>query len=97
MTPGEMAVAIERHEQHIKSLQHQVDEIKAEQSELRAMNQSLITMTNEIKHINANVTDLKCKVDGIESQPRARLNQIVAALLAAAAGGLVTMLINGWM
>ena len=91
MTDSEIGVMLERHDQHIKSLQHQIDEIKAVQSELRTMNETLAAQTNEIKHINANVTDLKQKVDGIEEQPKARLNQIVTAIIAALAGGIISM------
>ena len=54
------------------------------------MSETLVTLTTEIKHTNANVTELKQKVETIEDQPKARLNQIITAIIAALAGGMIS-------
>ena len=90
-------VILERHDQHIKSLQHQVDELKGVQSEIKVMNETLITLTNEIKHTNAHLASQEQKIEEIERQPKARLNQIITAIIAALAGGVITAAISAIM
>lgn len=90
MTESSIDIRLERHDQHIKSLQHQVDALRAVQSEIKTMSETLVALTTEIKHTNQCVNDLKQKVDSMESQPRARLNQIVTAIIAALAGGIIS-------
>ena len=90
MTDTDIPIQLERHDQHIKSLQHQVDALRAVQNEIKAMSLFKVAGTTEIKHTNSNVTELKQKVDTIENQPRARLNQIVTAIIAALSGGIIS-------
>lgn len=90
----EVCIVLERHDQHIKSLQHQVDDLKGVQSEIKVMNETLITLTNEIKHTNESLMRQEQKIEEIEKQPRARLNQIVTAIIAALAGGIITAVIS---
>ena len=49
MMEPDIDIMLERHDQHIKSLQHQVDELKEVQHEIRTMNETLVTLTAEIK------------------------------------------------
>ncbi len=42
MVTDEFPVVLERHEQMIRSVQKQIDELKAVQREIKAMNESLI-------------------------------------------------------
>lgn len=90
MSETEIDVLLERHDQYLKSLQHQVNDLREVQGEIRTMSETLVTLTTEIKHTNANVTELKQKVEVMESQPRTRLNQIVTAIIAAISGGLIS-------
>ena len=90
MTETEIDVLLERHDQYLKSLQHQVNDLREVQGEIRTMSETLVTLTTEIKHTNANVTELKQKVEIIEDQPKARLNQIITAIIAALAGGMIS-------
>ena len=53
MTNEDICSALGRHEQMLLSVQKQIDELKTVQSEIKVMNESLIEMTNEIKHTNA--------------------------------------------
>ena len=90
----ETSIILERHDQHIKSLQHQVDDLKGVQSEIKVMNETLITLTNEIKHTNAHLERQEQKIEEIERQPKARLNQIITAIIAALAGGVITAAVS---
>lgn len=90
----EVCVVLERHDQHIKSLQHQVDDLKGVQSEIKVMSETLITLTNEIKHTNEHMARQEQRIEEIEKQPRARLNQITTAIIAALAGGIITAIIS---
>lgn len=90
MMEPDIDIMLERHDQHIKSLQHQVDELKEVQHEIRTMNETLVTLTAEIKHTNEHLARHERQLEEIEQQPKARLNQIVTAIIAALAGGLVS-------
>lgn len=90
MSETEIDVLLERHDQYLKSLQHQVNDLREMQGEIRTMSETLVTLTTEIKHTNTNVTELKQKVETIEDQPKARLNQIITAIIAALAGGMIS-------
>ena len=90
MNEPDIVVALERHDQHIKSLQHQVDELKEVQHEIRTMNETLVTLTAEIKHTNEHLARHERQLEEIEQQPKARLNQIVTAIIAALTGGLIS-------
>ena len=90
----EVCIVLERHDQHIKSLQHQVDDLKGVQSEIKIMSETLITLTNEVKHTNAHLERQEQKIEEIERQPKARLNQIVTAIIAALSGGIISAVIS---
>ena len=89
----EIPVTLARHDQHIKSLQHQVDDLKDVTGEIRAMNETLVVLASELKHTNAHLERHERKLGEIDGQPKARLNQIVTAIIAALAGGLVSAII----
>lgn len=91
----ETRVMLERHEQHIKSLQHQVDDLREVQAEIKTMNESLINLTAELKNTNEHLERHEQKIDAIEAAPRARLNQIVTAIIAALAGVVITAIVSG--
>ena len=94
MVDEDIRVTLERHDQHIKSLQHQVDDLKAVQTEIRQMNETLVTLTAEIKHTNEHLARHERQLDEIEHQPKVRLGQIFGAVLAAIAGGIVTLIVS---
>ncbi len=86
----EIIVKLERHEQQIKGLQRQLDTLNGVTNEIRAMNEQLISLTSELKHINEHLTKNEHKIEEIEAQPKARLAQIVTAIISALAGGLIS-------
>lgn len=94
-------IMLERHEQKIKMLERDVADLKTVQSEIRTMNEALITLASELKHTNEHLNRHEEKIDLIENQPRIRMQQIVSAIIASLTGGIVSsiigMLIGGGM
>ena len=90
----ETQIILERHEQWLKSLERDVLDLKAVQTEIRTMNETLVTLATELKHTNEHLARHEQKIDTIENQPRVQMQQIATAILAAFAGGLITAFIG---
>lgn len=90
----DIEVIIERHEQQIKSLQREMSAMKEVQAEIRSMNETLVTLANEIKHTNEHLARHERKIEEIDSVPKQRMQQIVTAIIAALAGGLISAIIG---
>ena len=87
-------IVLERHEQKILTIERDISDLKAVQSEIRTMNEALVTLATELKHTNEHLARNEQKIDAIESQPRMRMQQIVTAIIAALAGGLISAIIG---
>ena len=48
----EAQIILERHEQRLKTLERDVSGLKEVQVEIRTMNETLVTLANELKHTN---------------------------------------------
>ena len=59
----DIEVVLERHEQKILTLEHNVSEIKEVQIEIRTMNETLVTLANELKHTNEHLARHEQKID----------------------------------
>ena len=90
----EVQIILERHEQKIMGLEREISGIREVQAEIRTMNETLVTLATELKHTNEHLGRQERRIDEIDKQPRARLQQIVTAIIAALAGGTVTFLIK---
>ena len=90
----ETEIVLERHEQMLKVLERDIKDLKAVQSEIRTMNETLITLATELKHTNEHLARHEQKIDAIEAQPKARLQQIATAVIAALAGGMISAIIG---
>lgn len=90
----EIQIILERHEQKLQSLEQDISDLKAVQTEIRSMNETLVTLATELKHTNEHLKRHEEKIDAIEQQPRLRLQQIGAAILTALAGGIITILLG---
>ena len=86
-------IILERHEQRVKTLERDVMQLKNVQAEIRSMNETLVTLATELKHTNEHLARHEKKIDRIESEPRLRMQQIVTAIIAALAGGLISTVI----
>lgn len=87
-------IVLERHEQRLKSIERDILDLKAVQAEIRTMNETLVTLATELKHTNEHLARHEQKIDAIENQPRMRMQQIVTAIVAALAGGLISAVIG---
>lgn len=90
----ETQIVLERHEQKINAIEKEISELKAVQSEIRSMNETLVTLATELKHTNEHLARHERKIEEMEGQPRARMQQTVTAIIAALAGGLVSAIIG---
>ena len=87
-------IILERHAQRIKSLERDISDLKAVQTEIRTMNEALVTLATELKHTNEHLARHEQKIDAIESEPRMRMQQIATAVIAALAGALLSAVIG---
>ena len=90
----EVQIVLERHEQQIKNLERDVSDLKTVQLEIRTMNETLVTLANELKHTNEHLARNEQKIDALESQPKMRVQQITTAIISALAGGLISAIIG---
>ena len=90
----DIEIILERHEQRIKTLERDMSVMKEVQAEIRLMNETLVTLANEIKHTNEHLARHERKIDEIDSAPRQRLQQIITAIIAALAGAFVSTIIG---
>ena len=90
----DVEVIIERHEQRIKTLERDMSGLKEVQAEIRSMHETLVTLANEIKHINEHLARHERKIEEIDTAPKYRMQQIVTAIIAALAGGIISAIIG---
>ena len=90
----DVEVIIEGHEQRIKSLERDMKAMKEVQAEIRSMNETLVTLANELKHTNEHLARHERKIDEMDALPRQRIQQIITAIIAALAGGLISTVIG---
>ncbi len=90
----DIEVILERHDQRIKTLERDMGAMKEVQAEIRSMNETLLTLANELKHTNEHLARHERKIDEIDAMPKQRLHQIITAIIAALAGGLISTIIG---
>ena len=87
----EIQVLLERHDQHIKSMERQMEDLKEVYSEVKSISSTLVMLTTELKHINSQLSFQQRKIEEFEKQPHDRLNQITTAIIAALTGCIVSI------
>ena len=90
----DIEVILERHDQRIKTLERDMGAMKEVQAEIRSMNETLLTLANELKHTNEHLARHERKIDEIDSLPKQRMQQIITAVIAALSGGLISTIIG---
>ena len=90
----DIEVIVERHEQQIKTLQREMADMKEVQAEIHSMNETLVTLATELKHTNEHLARHERKIEEIDSVPKQRMQQIITAIIAALAGGLISTIIG---
>jgi len=88
----DMDVVLAKHEQRIGTLERDMSAMKQVQAEIRSMNETLVTLANELKHTNEHLARHESKIDKMEGAPQQRLQQIAAAIIAALIGGLISVI-----
>ena len=83
-------VVLERHEQKLRTLERDMSVMKEVQSEIKAINETLVTLATEIKHTNEHLSRHERKLEEIDHQPKMRMQQIVTAIISALAGAIVS-------
>ena len=86
----EANILIERHELRLNILERDVKALQDIRSELKTMSETLVLLTTEMKHTNRQLARNEEKIDQIESRPRARMQQIITAIISALAGVLLS-------
>jgi septal ring factor EnvC (AmiA/AmiB activator) len=90
----DIEVIIAGHEQRIKTLERDMTAMKTVQAEIRSMNETLVTLANELKHTNQHLARHERRIDEIDAIPKQRMQQIITAIIAALAGGLISTIIG---
>lgn len=90
----DIEIILERHEQRIKTLERDMSVMKEVQAEIRLMNETLVTLATELKHTNEHLARHERKIDEMDSLPRQRIQQIITAIIAALAGGLISTILG---
>lgn len=91
---NDLKIILERHEQQIKTLKRDVEELQDIRSELKTMSESLVELATEIKHTNEHLVRNEKKIDVIEKQPQVRIQQIITAIISALAGVIISATIG---
>ena len=86
-------ISVAKHEQRINTLERDMSAMKQVQAEIRSMNETLVTLATELKHTNEHLARHEQKINEIDSVPKQRLQQILTAIIAALAGGLISTII----
>ena len=90
----ETEIILTRQEQRLQALEREMGAMREVQAEIRAMNETLIALATELKHTNEHLARHERKIDGLETAPRLRLQQIATAIIAALAGSLISLLLS---
>lgn len=79
----EVNVVLERHGQHIKSLQHQVDDLRPIVTEIRTISATLVQLTTELKHTNEHLEQHEKEIKKLSEQPARRWDLIATTMITA--------------
>ena len=87
----EIEAILARHEQQLHTLERDMGVLKDVQSEIRAMNETLVLLATELKHTNEHLVKNEEKIERISRSPHERWQQIITAAIAAALGAFITL------
>lgn len=78
-----------QNEQRAKSNTHRIDKLEPIVNEIHTMSETMVRLVSEVQHTNENVSEIKEKVDVLESKPSARMEQIKTAIIAAISSAII--------
>lgn len=90
----DMKIVLERHEQRLNTLERDIKELQDIRSELKTMSETLVALATEMKHTNEHLERNEEKINLIENQPKARMQQIITAIISALAGVIISATIG---
>ena len=90
----DIEVILERHGQKIQTLERDMSHLREVQSEIRTMNETLVTLATELKYTNEHLAKNEKQIEEINNAPKLRMQQIVTAIISALAGGIISMIIG---
>ena len=90
----DIGVTLARHKQRILTLEQGMLDVKKVQTEIRSMHETLVMLTAELKHTNEHLVKTEQRIDEMDNIPKQRLQQIITAVIAALAGGVISVLIS---
>lgn len=90
----EEGIVLERHEGRLLLLEREMKELRSVQKEIRAMNESLVVLTNELRHTNEHMKSHGKRLGELERAPTARLREIITATVAALAAAIASLLFS---
>ena len=90
----EEGIILERHEGRLLMLEREMKELRSVQKEIRAMNESLVVLTNELRHTNEHMKSHGKRLGELERAPTARLREIITATVAALAAAVASLLFS---
>ena len=90
----ETQIVLERCTQRLNKLEQDVRELRTVQTEIRSMNETLVTLATELKHTNEHLARHEQKIEEIDARPGIQLRQIVTAVVSAIAGGVLSYIIG---
>ena len=93
----DVKIVLANHEQKLLILEKEIRVLKAVQTEIRTMNETLVTLATELKHTNEHLARHEKKIEEIEAIPKMRIQQIITAIIAAMAGGIISVIIGLFM
>ena len=92
MEPAE--VVLVRQEERLATLERELASVKEVQTEIRTMNETLITLAAELKRMGENLQRHERQLDGLQKEPRARMQQIGVAVVSALVAALATAVLG---
>ena len=88
----EEGIILERHEGRLLLLEREMKELRSVQKEIRAMNESLVLLTNELRHTNEHMKSHGKRLGELERAPGVRLREVTTAAVAAIAAAIISLL-----
>lgn len=97
MDEKELTERLIRTEERAKSNTHRLEKLEPIVNEIHTMSETMVRLVSEVQHTNENVSEIKDKVDILESKPSARMEQIKTAVITAVITAVASGLIGGWI
>lgn len=97
MDEKELTERLIRTEERAKSNTHRLEKLEPIVNEIHTMSETMVRLVSEVQHTNENVSEIKDKVEILESKPSARMEQIKTAVITAVITAVASGLIGGWI